>query len=65
MRISLSTHTGLGRFGQPDLEAMNSPFELMETLPRRGTSLAFRPLILSNRPEEEQIPASHLDLQRR
>ena len=41
--------------GQPDLEAMNSPFELMETLPKKGTSLAFRPLILSNRPEAERI----------
>ncbi|MEC8380792.1 MAG: hypothetical protein VXZ96_10750 [Myxococcota bacterium] len=46
--------------GQASYDSMNNPYELMAELPKKGTSLAFRPLLLSNRPEIERI--QHPDL---
>lgn len=41
--------------GQPDTDAMNDPFSLMKNLPIDGTSMAFRPLLMSNRDPEIRI----------
>jgi hypothetical protein len=41
--------------GTPDLDAMSDPFSLMKNLPIEGTSLAFRPLLLSNRDPADRI----------
>ena len=41
--------------GNYDIEFFADPFGLMEELPITGTSLSFRPLVLSSRPEEARI----------
>lgn len=48
--------------GTPDIDAMNDPFSLMKELPIEGTSLAFRPLIISNRPDSARIQHPLLEL---
>ncbi|MEC7986965.1 MAG: hypothetical protein VX278_17480 [Myxococcota bacterium] len=41
--------------GTYDIEALSQPFQLMETLPMEGTSLAYRSLILNTAVSEERV----------
>jgi hypothetical protein len=41
--------------GDPDFESMSDPFSLLKDLPIQGTSLAYRPLLMSQRDESERV----------